>query len=68
MGPVLSGHQGPTEEELGEALPQGKDAGVLPAETVRRCGLGDGAAWIWTHVQAWCPQACQGLDDYHCAE
>ena len=65
---VLSWHQGQTEEELGEALQQVKDAGVIPEETVRLCVIGDGAEWIWKHVQALFPQACQVLDYYHCAE
>jgi hypothetical protein len=64
----LSWHQGQTEEELGEALQQVKDAGVIPEETVRLCVIGDGAEWIWKHVQALFPQACQVLDYYHCAE
>ena len=65
---VLSWHQGQTEEDLGEALQQVKDAGVIPEETVRLCVIGDGAEWIWKHVQALFPQACQVLDYYHCAE
>jgi hypothetical protein len=65
---VLSWHQVQTEEELGEALQQVKDAGVIPEETVRLCVIGDGAEWIWKHVQALFPQACQVLDYYHCAE
>jgi hypothetical protein len=65
---VLSWHQVQTEEELGEALQQVKDAGVIPQETVRLCVIGDGAEWIWKHVQALFPQACQVLDYYHCAE
>src|SRR5512134_184816 len=65
---VLSWHQVQTEEELGEALQQVKDAGVIPDESVRLCVIGDGAEWIWKHVQALFPQACQVLDYYHCAE
>jgi Uncharacterised protein family (UPF0236) len=65
---VLSWPQVQTEEELGEALQQVKDAGVIPEETVRLCVIGDGAEWIWKHVQALFPQACQVLDYYHCAE
>jgi hypothetical protein len=65
---VLSWHQVQTEEELGKALQQVKDAGVIPAETVRLCVIGDGAEWIWKHVEALFPQACQVLDYYHCAE
>jgi hypothetical protein len=65
---VLSWHQVQNEEQLGEALQQSKKAGVIPEEQVRLCGVCDGAEWIWTHVQALCPQARQGLDYYHCAQ
>ena len=65
---VLSWHQVYNEQELGEALQQVKDAPLIPEETVRLCVIGDGAEWIWKHVQALFPQACQVLDYYHCAE
>jgi hypothetical protein len=65
---VLSWHQVQNEHELGEALRHVKDAGLIPAETVRLCVICDGAEWIWKHVQALFPQACQVLDYYHCAE
>ena len=65
---VLSWHQVYHEEDLGEALQQVKDAGVIPEETVRLCVIGDGAEWIWKHVQALFPYARQVLDYYHCAE
>jgi hypothetical protein len=65
---VLSWHQVQTEAELGEALQQVKDAGVIPEETVRLCVIGDGAEWSWEHVQALFPQACPVLDSYHCSE
>jgi hypothetical protein len=65
---VLSWHQVGQEEDMGEALPQVKDAGVMPAETVRLCVVGDGAEWIWKHVQTLFPHARQVLDSYHCAE
>jgi Uncharacterised protein family (UPF0236) len=64
---VLRWHQVPTEEERGEALQQGKDAGVIPEETVRLCVIGEGAEWIGKHVQALVPHAWQVLDYYHCA-
>ena len=35
---------------------------------MRLCVVGDGAEWIWQHVQALFPQARQVLDDYHCAQ
>jgi hypothetical protein len=65
---VLSWHQVSTDEALGEALQQVKDAGLIPEETVRLCVIGDGAEWIWKQVQAVFPHACQVLDYYHCAE
>ena len=45
-----------------------KEAGVMPEDTVRWCVIGDGAEWIWKHVQALFPHACQVLDYYHCSE
>jgi Uncharacterised protein family (UPF0236) len=65
---VLSWHQVQTEEQLGEALKQVKEAGVIPEEQVRLCVVCDGAEWIWKHVQALFPHARQVLDYYHCAE
>jgi hypothetical protein len=65
---VLSWHQVQKEQDLGEALQQVKDAGVIPEEAVRLCVVCDGAEWIWKHVQALFPNARQILDYYHCAE
>jgi hypothetical protein len=65
---VLSWHQVQKEQELGEALQQVKDAGLIPEEAVRLCVVCDGAEWIWKHVQALFPNARQVLDYYHCAE
>jgi hypothetical protein len=65
---VLSWHQVQNEQDLGEALQQVKDAGLIPEEAVRLCVICDGAEWIWKHVQALFPHACQVLDYYHCAE
>lgn len=65
---VLSWHQVQNEHDLGEALRQVKEAGVIPAEAVRLCVVCDGAEWIWTHIEALFPQACQVLDYYHCSE
>jgi len=64
---VLSWHQVQNEEQLGEALKQVKEAGVIPEEQVRLCVVCDGAAWIGQHVQALCPPARQVLDSSHCA-
>jgi hypothetical protein len=55
-------------EQLGEALKQIKEAGLIPEASVRLCVVSDGAEWIGKHVQALFPQACQGLDYDHCAE
>jgi hypothetical protein len=56
------------EDDLGKALKQVKNAGLIPEETVRLCVIGDGADWMWKHVQALFPDACQVLDSYHCSE
>jgi Uncharacterised protein family (UPF0236) len=65
---VLSWHQVQNERDLGEALRTVKDAGRIPEEAVRLCVVSDGAEWIWKHVQALFPHACQVLDYYHCSE
>jgi hypothetical protein len=65
---VLSWHQVQNEAQLGEALKQVKEAGLIPEEQVRLCVVCDGAEWIWKHVQALFPQARQVLDYYHCKE
>jgi hypothetical protein len=65
---LLSWHQVQNEAQLGEALKQIKDAGVIPEEKVRLCVVSDGAEWIWKHVQALFPHARQVLDYYHCSE
>lgn len=65
---VLSWHQVHNEAQLGETLKQIKEAGLIPDDTVRLCVVSDGAEWIWNHVQALFPHACQVLDYYHCAE
>jgi Uncharacterised protein family (UPF0236) len=65
---VLSWHQVQNEEQLGEALKQVKEAGVIPEEQVRLCVVCDGAEWIWKHVQTLFPHARQVLDYYHCAQ
>src|SRR5215217_6739185 len=64
----LRWHQVQTEDQLGEALKQIKEAGVIPEDQVRLCVVADGASWIGKHVRALCPHACQVLDYSHCAE
>jgi hypothetical protein len=65
---VLSWHQVQNEHDLGEAIRQVQEAGVLPTEAVRLCVGCDGAEWIWKHIEALFPQACQVRDYYHCSE
>jgi hypothetical protein len=65
---LLSWHQVQNERELGEALQQVSEAGVIPAGKVRLCVVADGGEWIWKHVQVLFPQARQVLDYYHCAQ
>lgn len=65
---ILSWHQVQNEHDLGEALQQVKEAGLIPEATVRLCVICDGAEWIWKHVQTLFPGACQVLDYYHCSE
>ena len=65
---ILSWHQVQTEGDLAAALQQVKEAGVIPEGSVRLCVIGDGAEWIWKHVEVLFPQARQVLDYYHCAE
>lgn len=55
---LLSWHQVQSEDDLGKALQKIKDADVIPEDTVRLCVIGDGADWIWKHVQALFPDAC----------
>jgi Uncharacterised protein family (UPF0236) len=65
---VLGWHQVQNEAQLGQALKQVKDAGLIPEDQVRLCVVGDGASWIWKHVKTLFPSARQGLDYYHCKE
>ena len=65
---VWSWPQGQNEEQLGDALKQVKEAGVMPEDQVR-LGVGcDGASWIWKHVESLFSSARQVLDYYHCKE
>ncbi len=65
---VLSWHQVQQEAQLGEALKQVQEAGIIPEEQVRLCVVCDGAEWIGKHVQSLFPHARQGLDYSHCAQ
>ena len=68
IGHGLSWPQVQKEPDLGEAGRQVKDAGLIPEEAVRLCVVCDGAEWIWKHVQALFPNACQVLAYDHCSE
>jgi len=65
---LISWHQVQTEAELGEALRQIQQAGLIPEEAVRLCAVGDGAPWIWKWIEKLFPSARQILDYYHCCE
>ena len=65
---VLSWHKVQNEQELGDALRQLKEAGLIPEDTVRLCVVCDGAEWIWKHIAELFPNARQVLDYYHCSE
>jgi hypothetical protein len=63
---ILSWHQIATEEEFGEALQVA--ATLIPVERVRVALLGDGAPWLWAHLQAAFPTGKEILDYSHCSE
>jgi uncharacterized protein UPF0236 len=63
---ILSWHQIATEEEVGEALRFA--ATLIPVERVRVALLGDGAQWLWPHLQAAFPTGKEILDYDHCSE
>jgi len=64
---LLSWHQVQSDKELGEALRQVKEAGLIPEDKVRLCVIADGAKWIWKLIKALFPSAVQILDYYHCS-
>jgi hypothetical protein len=65
---LLSWHPIQTEAELGEALKDIQEAGLIPEDRVRLCVICDGASGIWEHVKALFSSACQVLDYYHCSD
>jgi hypothetical protein len=65
---LLSWHQVQNEEQLGDALKQVQEAGLIPEDQIRLCVVCDGASWIWQHVASLFPSARQVLDSYHCKE
>jgi hypothetical protein len=46
---LLSWYQVGRDKEVGAALRQVRDAGLIPEDQVRLCVIGDGAKWIWNH-------------------
>lgn len=64
---LISWHQIQTEEELGQALQQLKEANLIPEDQVRLCVVADGALWIGKRVEQLFPSARQILDFYHCS-
>jgi hypothetical protein len=65
--PLLSWHQMQEDEDLFTALQRVKEAGLIPEEGIRLCGVADGAPWIWKRVQGLFPTAQAVLDYYHCS-
>jgi hypothetical protein len=65
---VLSWHQVQKDDQVGEALRQVKEAGLIPEDQVRLCVIGDGAKWIWNQAKELFPTAVQILDYYHLSE
>jgi Uncharacterised protein family (UPF0236) len=65
---LVSWYQVCCDEEVGTALRQVKEAGLIPEDQVRLCVPGDGAKWIWKQVHALFPTAVQILDYYHGSE
>lgn len=59
---LLSWYQVGCDEEVGAALRQVKEAGLIPEDQVRLCVIGDGAKWIWNQVKTLFPTAVQSLD------
>ncbi len=65
---LISWHQVQDEEEFAKGLRKIRDAGLIDANKVRLCIIGDGAPWIWKKPVEIFPKAKQILDFYHCSE
>jgi hypothetical protein len=63
---IMSWHQISTEEEFGEALRFA--ATLIPQDKVRIATVGDGASWVWKHLETAFPKSKAVLDYYHCSE
>jgi hypothetical protein len=59
---LLSWHQIQTDDQVGAALRQVKEGGLIPEEQVRLGVVGDGARWIWNQARELFPSAVQILD------
>lgn len=64
---LISWHQVQSDQEMGEALREIKEARLIPEDQVRLCAVADGAPWIWKWVEEVFPAARQILDFYHCS-
>ncbi len=64
---LISWHRVQNDEEMGAALREIRDAGLIPEDQVRLCAVADGAPWIWRWVEELFPTARQILDFYHCS-
>jgi hypothetical protein len=64
--PLASWHQIQNEAEFGQDL--SLIAGRVPQEKVRIALIGDGAGWLWKHMQACFPKGREILDCFHCVE
>lgn len=63
---LLSWHQIQEDEALFAALQRVKEAGLIPEEGIRLCGVADGSPWICQRVPLLFPTAQEVLDYYHC--
>lgn len=65
---LFSWHQVQSDQDLGQALQQVQQGGLIPEDLVRLCVVADGAHWIWKWIKVLFPTAVQVLDYYHCTE
>ena len=59
MVPLVSWYRMAGDEAVGTALKRVKDAGVIPEDQGRVCGLGDGAKWIGSRSTPSFPRPCR---------
>lgn len=65
---LFSWHQISSKKEFASYLLEIKEKGIIPADQVRLCFIGDGADWIWETVNAIFPDCRQVLDYFHCSQ